>query len=66
MSRFVTITILPYQDRAIVNLDAIAIVTTKSGADGAKGTQLQMLDGSKVVTTVGFAEMQQALSATPV
>jgi hypothetical protein len=64
MPHFVTLTILPYQERAIVNLDAVAIVTTKAGPDGARGTQLQMVDGSKVVTTVGFADMQQALSAT--
>jgi hypothetical protein len=66
MSRFAVITTLPYQDRAIVNLDAIALVTTKAGPDGARGTQLQMIDGSKIVTTASLAEMQETLSVAAI
>lgn len=65
MSRFAVFTTLPYQDRAIVNLDAIAIVTAKSGTDGARSAQLQMVDGSRLVTTASLADLEQALSAIP-
>jgi hypothetical protein len=59
------VTALPYQERAIVNLDAIATVLSKTGPDGARTCLLGMVDGSKVVTTNSFADLQQALSANP-
>lgn len=61
MPRFVVITILPYQERAIVNIDAIAIVTSKPGPDGIRSAQLQMVDGSKIVITATFADIEQVL-----
>ncbi len=64
MSRFTIFTTLPYQDRAIVNIDAIAVVTSKPGADGIRSAQLQMVDGSKLLITATFAELEQTLSAT--
>jgi hypothetical protein len=65
MSRFIIVTTMPYQDRAIVNIDAIAVVTSKPGSDGVRSAQLQMLDGSKIVITATFAEFEQALGAGP-
>jgi hypothetical protein len=65
MSRFAIFTTLPYQDRAIVNLDAIAVVTAKSGSDGIRSAQLQMLDGSRIVTTASLADLEQVLKASP-
>jgi hypothetical protein len=64
MSRFAIFTTLPYQDRAIFNIDAIAVVTSKPGADGIRSAQLQMVDGSKIVITATFAELEQVLGAT--
>jgi len=65
MARFASFTILPYQDRAIVNLDAIALVTSKPGSDGIRSAQLQMLDGCKIVITATIAELEQILCAAP-
>ena len=65
MPRFVVFTTLPYQDRTIINVDAIAIVTSKPGPDGVRSAQLQMLEGSKVVITATIADLERALSACP-
>ena len=65
MPHFVIVTTMPYQERAIVNSDAIAVVTSKPGSDGVRSAQLQMVDGSRIVLTATFAELEQALGAGP-
>jgi SRSO17 transposase len=63
MPRFAIVSTRPYQDRAIINLDNISIITTKTEPDGTKSVQLQMVDGSRLAITASFAEIQQALGA---
>ena len=65
MPRFVIVTTMPYQERAIVNIDAIAIVTSKAGSDGIRSAQLQMVDGSKIVITASVTDLEQVLGAGP-
>jgi hypothetical protein len=65
MPRFAVVATHPYQDRAIVNLDSIAVVTTKTEPSGGKSLQLQMVDGSKVLINASFADLQHVLNATP-
>jgi hypothetical protein len=64
MPRFAIVSTRPYQDRAIVNLDNISIITTKAEPDGTRSVQLQMVDGSRLAITASFADIQQALGAT--
>jgi len=65
VSRFTIVITQPYQERAIVNIDAIAAVTSKTGTDGIRTAQLAMVDGSKIVITASFADLEQALGASP-
>jgi hypothetical protein len=65
MSRFVVVDILPSQEAAIINLDAISILTVVSEPGGTKNLKIHMLDGADIVIAADFAAVETRLLATP-
>jgi hypothetical protein len=51
MSRFAVVDVLPSEERAIINLDAITIVTVVNEPGGTKKLKIHMADGSAVVVS---------------
>jgi hypothetical protein len=65
MPRFVVVDTIPYPQRAIVNLDAISVVTIVNERDGSENLTIHMMDGSEIVVRADFADVENGLQATP-
>lgn len=66
MSSFLVVETLPHRQRAIVNLDSIALVRIAVEQDGGKVTKLRMVDGFELSVTTDFEVLQQKLNAITV